>query len=151
MPHVLIIKTSSMGDIIHTLPALTDAALAIPGLKIDWVVEEKFASLVQSHPSINRVLLINTYQWRKAWLHQKTRQAMKQFTALLRAYSYDYVFDLQGNQVMLLAQGLLEKGGTQSFTWTRSNLQGGVYGKGAYVVRVTSEAGVAAVSVPVIW
>lgn len=42
---VLIVKTSSMGDVLHTLPALTDAAQAIPGIRFDWVVEEGFAQI----------------------------------------------------------------------------------------------------------
>jgi hypothetical protein len=47
---VLLIKTSSMGDVIHSLPAITDAARAIPGLRLDWVVEEGFADLAGRHP-----------------------------------------------------------------------------------------------------
>jgi heptosyltransferase-1 len=42
---VLIVKTSSMGDVLHTLPALTDAAQAFPGIRFDWVVEEGFAQI----------------------------------------------------------------------------------------------------------
>lgn len=42
---VLIVKTSSMGDVLHTLPALTDAQQAIPGIQFDWVVEEGFAQI----------------------------------------------------------------------------------------------------------
>ena len=40
---VLLVKTSSLGDVVHTLPALTDAQRAIPGIQFDWVVEEGFA------------------------------------------------------------------------------------------------------------
>ena len=49
---VLLIKTSSMGDVIHTLPALTDALAAIPDLQVDWVVEEGFADLARRHPAV---------------------------------------------------------------------------------------------------
>ena len=46
---VLIVKTSSMGDVLHTLPALSDAALAFPGIRFDWVVEEGFAQIPSWH------------------------------------------------------------------------------------------------------
>lgn len=49
---VLLIKTSSMGDVIHTLPALTDARAAIPDLQVDWVVEDSFADLARRHPAV---------------------------------------------------------------------------------------------------
>lgn len=48
---VLLVKTSSLGDVIHTLPALTDAARAIPGIQFDWVVEEGFAEIPAWHPA----------------------------------------------------------------------------------------------------
>lgn len=53
---VLIVKTSSMGDVLHTLPALTDAAQAIPGIRFDWVVEEGFAQIPSWHESVERVI-----------------------------------------------------------------------------------------------
>ena len=55
---VLIVKTSSMGDLIHTLPAVTDAANAIPGIQFDWVAEESFAEIPAWHPAIKRVFPI---------------------------------------------------------------------------------------------
>ena len=54
--HVLIVKTSSMGDVLHTLPALTDAMHAIPDIKFDWVVEEGFAQIPSWHPAVDRVI-----------------------------------------------------------------------------------------------
>ncbi len=53
---VLLVKTSSLGDVIHTLPALTDAARAIPGIQFDWVVEEGFAEIPAWHPAVARVI-----------------------------------------------------------------------------------------------
>ena len=50
---VLVIKTSSLGDVIHALPALTDAARAIPGIQFDWVVEEGFAEIPTWHPAVD--------------------------------------------------------------------------------------------------
>ena len=63
---VCVIKTSSMGDVIHTLPALTDAQKAIPNLSIDWVVEENFAEIPRWHSAVNRVILIALRRWRKS-------------------------------------------------------------------------------------
>ena len=62
---VLIIKTSSLGDVIHTLPALTDAAHAIPGIRFDWVVEEGFAEIPSWHPAVDRVIPVAIRRWRK--------------------------------------------------------------------------------------
>ena len=64
---VLIVKTSSMGDVLHTLPALTDAQQAIPGIKFDWVVEEGFAQIPSWHAAVERVIPVAIRRWRKAW------------------------------------------------------------------------------------
>ena len=64
---VLIVKTSSMGDVLHTLPALTDAAQAIPGIRFDWVVEEGFAQIPSWHESVERVIPVAIRRWRKAF------------------------------------------------------------------------------------
>ncbi|MGB3595937.1 MAG: lipopolysaccharide heptosyltransferase 1, partial [Pseudomonas neustonica] len=53
---VLVIKTTSLGDVIHTLPAITDAARAVPGIRFDWVVEEGFAEIPAWHPAVDRVI-----------------------------------------------------------------------------------------------
>ena len=55
---VLLVKTSSIGDVIHALPAVTDAARAHPGLKVDWVVEEALAPIPSWHPAVDRVIRI---------------------------------------------------------------------------------------------
>jgi heptosyltransferase-1 len=62
---VLIVKTSSLGDVLHTLPALTDAALALPGIRFDWVVEEAFAEIPAWHPAVDRVIPVALRRWRK--------------------------------------------------------------------------------------
>ncbi|MGC8165048.1 lipopolysaccharide heptosyltransferase 1, partial [Salmonella enterica] len=62
---VLLIKTSSLGDVIHTLPALTDAARAIPGIQFDWVVEEGFAEIPAWHPAVAQVIPVAIRRWRK--------------------------------------------------------------------------------------
>ncbi len=56
---VLLVKLSSMGDVIHALPALTDAAQNIPGIKFDWIVENAFNEIPTWHPSVNRVISVS--------------------------------------------------------------------------------------------
>ena len=93
---VCVIKTSSMGDVIHTLPALTDAQKAIPSLSIDWVVEENFAEIPRWHSAVNRVLPIALRRWRKSPFSIQTRNEWKNYRTLLQAENYDAVIDAQG-------------------------------------------------------
>lgn len=93
---VCVIKTSSMGDVIHTLPALTDAQKAIPSLSIDWVVEENFAEIPRWHSTVNRVIPIALRRWRKSPFSIQTRNEWKNYRTLLQAENYDAVIDAQG-------------------------------------------------------
>jgi heptosyltransferase-1 len=95
---VLIVKTSSMGDVVHTLPALTDAMRAIPGIVFDWVVEEKFQAIPAWHPAVDRVIPIALRRWRKSKSKNpfKIVNALKSFYATLNQKSYDLVIDAQG-------------------------------------------------------
>ena len=93
---VCVIKTSSMGDVIHTLPALTDAQHAIPNLCIDWVVEENFAEIPRWHSAVNRVIPIALRRWRKSPFSIQTRNEWKNYRTLLQAENYDAVIDAQG-------------------------------------------------------
>lgn len=93
---VCVIKTSSMGDVIHTLPALTDAKKAIPSLSIDWVVEENFAEIPRWHSAVNRVIPIALRRWRKSPFSIQTINEWKNYRTLLQAENYDAVIDAQG-------------------------------------------------------
>ncbi len=93
---VLIVKTSSMGDVLHTLPALTDAMLAIPGIKFDWVVEEGFAQIPSWHPAVDRVIPVAIRRWRKNWFGSETRQQRCDFKRVLQSRDYDIIIDAQG-------------------------------------------------------
>lgn len=93
---VLVVKTSSMGDVIHTLPALTDAAAAIPGIVFDWVVEEAFVEIPGWHPAVDRVIPIALRRWRGKPLQSLRGIEWKQFKVQLRKYPYDLVIDAQG-------------------------------------------------------
>ena len=93
---VLIVKTSSMGDVIHTLPALTDAQKAIPNIQFDWVVEEVFAEIPRWHSAVNRVIPVAIRRWRKNLLNRQTWQEWQAYLKVLRTEEYDAVIDAQG-------------------------------------------------------
>jgi len=93
---VLLIKTSSLGDVIHTLPALTDAARAIPGIQFDWVVEEGFAEIPAWHPAVARVIPLAIRRWRKHLWQTLRSGEWRRFKARLGETRYDLVIDAQG-------------------------------------------------------
>ena len=93
---VCVIKTSSMGDVIHTLPALTDAQSAISNLSIDWVVEDNFAEIPRWHSAVNQIIPIALRRWRKSPFSIQTRNEWKNYRTLLQAENYDAVIDVQG-------------------------------------------------------
>ena len=94
--HVLLIKTSSLGDIIHSLPALTDAARAIPGIRFDWVVEEAFAEIPLWHPAVARVIPVAIRRWRQHPLQAIRSGEWRRCKARLGETRYDLVIDAQG-------------------------------------------------------
>ncbi|QLY67592.1 lipopolysaccharide heptosyltransferase RfaC [Citrobacter freundii] len=93
---VLIVKTSSMGDVLHTLPALTDAQRAIPGIQFDWVVEEGFAQIPSWHSAVDRVIPVAIRRWRKAWFSAPIKAERKAFRDAVRLQQYDAIIDAQG-------------------------------------------------------
>ena len=102
---VLLIKTSSLGDVIHALPALTDAARAIPGIQFDWVVEEGFAEIPTWHPAVGKVIPVAIRRWRKSLWQTIKSGEFKRFKQNLQATKYDLVIDAQG----LLKSALLTR------------------------------------------
>ncbi|WP_237132802.1 lipopolysaccharide heptosyltransferase I [Pseudohongiella sp. O18] len=93
---ILIVKTSSLGDVIHTLPALTDAMRAIPDLQADWVVEEAFAEIPGWHPAVVDVIPVAIRRWRKNWWQSLTGGEYRRFRRQLKSQRYDVVIDAQG-------------------------------------------------------
>jgi len=93
---VLIIKTSSMGDLIHTLPALTDAMNAIEGIEFDWLVEENFIEIPAWHPAVKRVIPIALRRWRKNWRAAWANKEIQNFIKELKSQHYDLIIDAQG-------------------------------------------------------
>ncbi len=93
---ILLVKTSSLGDVIHTLPALTDAAKVVPGLSFDWVVEQPFAEIPRWHPRVKKIIPMAWRQWRKNFFSKKSYQQGLAFWRDIREENYDLVLDAQG-------------------------------------------------------
>jgi heptosyltransferase I len=95
--NILIVKTSSLGDIVQAFPVLEQLKHHFPEASIDWVVERPFAELLQAHPLIDQVLIIDSKRWRKQVIKKQTWQELIQFRQNLQMRTYDWVIDLQGN------------------------------------------------------
>ncbi|MER8466612.1 lipopolysaccharide heptosyltransferase I [Mesorhizobium sp. M1396] len=93
---VLIVKTSSMGDVIHTFPAVEDTSLNRPDVTFDWCVEEAFAGIVGLHPAIDRIHTVAIRRWRKALFDGGTWREAATLRRALRDCRYDLVIDAQG-------------------------------------------------------
>jgi heptosyltransferase-1 len=93
---ILFVKTSSLGDVVHHCPAVSDAARARPDAQIDWVVEEPFAGVARLHPSVRRVLPVAIRRWRSALWSPAVWRDLRAFRAVLAAERYDVVIDTQG-------------------------------------------------------
>lgn len=93
---LLIVKTSSLGDVIHALPAVTDAATRVPGLRCDWLVERAFAEIPAWHPLVDRVIPCDMRTWRKHLWRTVMGGDWSRFRHDLRIQPYDLVLDAQG-------------------------------------------------------
>jgi heptosyltransferase I len=111
---VLIVKTSSLGDIIHTLPALSDARKHIPDICFDWVVEEAFAEIPRWHPAVAEVIPVGLRRWRKQLWASWRAGVWGDLRTHLRRHYYDHIIDAQG----LLKSALL--------TWQARGLRSGL-------------------------
>jgi heptosyltransferase I len=97
---ILLVKLSSLGDVVHTLPVVQDIITALPDAKIDWVVEKSFATLLQPlllpGGGLRRVIPCELRRWRKAPLASVLRGQWGSFKSELQVDAYDAVIDLQG-------------------------------------------------------
>ncbi len=96
MKRILLVKTSSMGDIFHTLPALTDAKRQCPDVIFDWVVEKSFAEISGWHHAVDEVIPIQFRKWRKNLLKSVFDSECRDFLKQLRQRQYDLIIDAQG-------------------------------------------------------
>jgi heptosyltransferase-1 len=93
---ILLVKLSSLGDVLHTLPVVHDIKTSFPDAQIDWVVEAAFAGVVQCCEGVNKVITCELRKWRKAPFASQTQQAWQRFKIDLQREHYDAVIDLQG-------------------------------------------------------
>ena len=93
---ILLVRVSSLGDVLHNLPMVADLLRHHPHATIDWVVEEGYVSLVRLNPHVRKIIPFALRRWRKGLGKPETRAEMKAFWRSLREEAYDLVFDTQG-------------------------------------------------------
>lgn len=110
---ILIVRSSSLGDLVFVLPAISDIAKQCPGAVIDWVVEEAFAEIPSWHPAVNRVITISHRRWRKKWWSSEARRERAAFRKTIRQTKYDIVLDMQAlmKSVWVVRQTIGERHG----------------------------------------
>lgn len=106
---VLLVKLTSMGDLIHALPAITDASRAIPGISFDWVIDKNFSEVGIWHPAVKNIITTRHRHWRKNFWQSFKNGEIPQFVKSLRREKYDLVIDGQSSTksalVTLLSRG----------------------------------------------
>lgn len=96
MLRILLVKTSSLGDVVHNFPVVSDMRRHSPQAVIDWVVEESYVPLVQLHPAVRRVIPVALRRWRTRMLGRETWRDIGEFRHRFRAEEYDAIIDTQG-------------------------------------------------------
>ena len=96
MPRILLIKTSSLGDVVHNLPVVDDILAHLPNASIDWVVEESFAAIPSLHSGVANVIPVAVRRWRRELGHAQTWREISRFRQTLQTHVYDAVIDTQG-------------------------------------------------------
>jgi heptosyltransferase I len=96
MPNILLIKTSSLGDVVHNLPVVSDIRARFPRARIDWVVEEAYRDIVGMHPGVRRAIPVALRRWRGNVLKPAHWREFGQFRRALSGVRYDCVIDTQG-------------------------------------------------------
>ncbi len=96
MKRILLVKTSSLGDVIHNLPVVNDILQHYPEAIIDWVVDESFADIPRLHPQVNQIITVALRRWRKQLFRRKTWCEICHVIRRLSTNQYDAVIDTQG-------------------------------------------------------
>ncbi|MCX7890828.1 MAG: lipopolysaccharide heptosyltransferase I [Burkholderiales bacterium] len=96
MPEILLVKTSSLGDVVHNLPVASDIRRHVPAAAIDWVVEEAYAPLVRLHPAVREAIPVAIRRWRRHLGSVATWRELARLRGRLRERTYDAVIDTQG-------------------------------------------------------
>lgn len=131
---ILLVKTSSLGDVIHNLPVASDIRRKLPNVEIDWVVEENFAEIPRLHPVVRKVIPVAVRRWRRHLLSPATWQEIGEFRRVVGVDFYDAVIDTQG----LVKSGLLTvlaRGRKYGFGAPRERLAGLAYDRAIDIPR----------------
>jgi heptosyltransferase-1 len=94
---ILLVRTSSLGDVVHALPVLAALRRHLPGARLGWVVEEPYAPLLAGHPDLDEVLVVRLRHWGRRPLAPRTLADMAGFLAALDRFAPRVVLDLMGN------------------------------------------------------
>jgi heptosyltransferase-1 len=110
---ILLVRVSSLGDVLHNLPMVADILRHHPDAQIDWVVEEGYVSLVRLNPHVRKVIPFALRRWKKGLGDKAVRAEVRAFFRDLRAEQYDYVFDTQGliKTGLVMAAARVRRGG----------------------------------------
>ena len=92
---ILLVKTSSLGDVIHNLPVVSDLRRCLPEAQIDWCVEEAFAEIPRLHPEVGEIIPVALRRWRKSLIQWSTSSDSGEFTKELSGTYYDSILDTQ--------------------------------------------------------
>lgn len=111
--NILLVRVSSLGDVLHNLPMVADILRHHPDANIDWVVEEGYVSLVRLNPRVRRIIPFALRRWRKSLGKKETRAEIRGFFKAVREEEYDYVFDTQGllKTGIIMGAARIKKGG----------------------------------------
>src|SRR5713226_2370161 len=93
---ILVVKLGSIGDIVHTLPALAAIRRALPDAEISWVVQQGSAEILRDNPLLDRLIEVQTKALRRGLMSGETLRAPRQQLRLLRASAFDLALDFQG-------------------------------------------------------
>lgn len=123
---ILIVRVSSLGDVVHNMPMVADILRQVPDAQIDWVVEEAYVNLVRLNAGVRRIIPFALRRWRKSLFSSATRAEMRAFRDQLRDEVYDIVFDTQG----LLKTGIVMQMARLAPGGKRVGLANGTEGSG---------------------
>jgi heptosyltransferase I len=114
---VLVVRVTSMGDVVLTLPAVSDMVANVPGVQIDWLVEKPFSAIPAMHSGVDTVIPVQWRKWRTSFHLRQTRQAWGDFRAQIQANKYDMVLDFQGQIAKSVILGWQAHGPLVGFGW----------------------------------
>ena len=106
IPRILLVKTTSLGDVLHNLPVVSDIVRHHPNAQIDWIAEESFAALPKLHSAVHNVIPVAVRRWRKKLFNPNTWREIRAFRSMLAWEHYDICIDTQG----LIKSALLMRG-----------------------------------------